>query len=171
MDSIDELMNNESIKKEYKITVLLTMFKKLCIKMKNNPSYQMKVQNLFRQTHDKCITARLITEQEFGIALSDEESQTMSIWLNANLRKKNQRNASYTSLSAKKELYKKQEGICAACGEQLGTEWSRIHVDHIVPFVLVGDELENNYQVLCETCNECKSAKVNYVFSKMIKIY
>lgn len=31
------------------------------------------------------------------------------------------------------------------------------HVDHIVPWDYVGDELENNKRVLCAACNRKKS--------------
>lgn len=68
----------------------------------------------------------------------------------------------------KTQLYTEQNGRCIICGEKLGTEWSRIHVDHIIPWVLVGDELEDNYQLLCDTCNQCKSSRTDYVFKSLI---
>ena len=54
------------------------------------------------------------------------------------------------------------------CGCELGDNWSKIHVDHVVPWELVGDELENNFQDLCEKCNEEKNASTNYIFLRMI---
>ena len=68
------------------------------------------------------------------------------------------------------ELFKEQNGKCAVCGENLGDNWSIIHVDHIIPWALVGDELKDNYQVLCETCNESKSANTDYIFKNLIKL-
>ena len=53
------------------------------------------------------------------------------------------------------------------CGEPLGPVMAKIHVDHIIPWKLVGDELNDNYQALCETCNECKSARTDYIFKAL----
>jgi len=169
MDSLDSLLDDSLVREEYKKTVLLTMFRKVCVKMNSDKSYRQKIQNLFRQTNDRIMTARLLVEKEFDVCLSDVESSMLEKWFYANLRKKPKRNPKYTCEAIKKELFIKQNGICPSCGESLGTDFSKIHVDHIIPFVLVGDELENNYQDLCETCNECKSARVDYLFAKLIK--
>ena len=170
MITLDELAENAEIKEEYRKTVLLTMFKKICVKMENNFNYRDSIRRLFRETFDKVMTSKLIIEKNFDVCLQDNDAILLSSWFEANLRKSNQRNSKKTSLEVKKELYEKQGGLCASCGEPLGTNWSLIHVDHIIPFKLVGDELPNNYQDLCETCNECKSAKVDFIFKRMIKI-
>ena len=169
MDSLDSLLDNSLVREEYKKTVLLTMFKKVCVRMNGDNSYRKKIRNLFRQTNDRKMTARLLVENEFNVCLSDSESTMLEKWFSANLRKNPKRNPKYTCETVKKELLIKQNGICPSCGEPLGNDLSKIHVDHIIPFVLVGDELENNYQDLCETCNECKSARVDYLFGKLIK--
>ena len=87
----------------------------------------------------------------------------LETWLSANLRKDNRRHK--LSSEIKSELYKKQKGRCAVCGEPLDTN---SHVDHIIPWSLVGDELSSNYQYLCESCNESKSASIDYIFKSLI---
>ena len=169
MDSLDSILDNSLVREEYKKTVLLSMFRKICVRMNTNSSYRQKIRNLFRQTNDRKMTARILVEKEFNVCLSDSESSMLEKWFSANLRKQPKRNQKYTCEAVKQELLIKQNGICPSCGEPLGADLSKIHVDHIIPFVLVGDELEDNYQDLCETCNECKGARVDYLFGKLIK--
>ncbi|MBR4237534.1 HNH endonuclease [bacterium] len=170
MLSLEELAENPDIKNEYKKTVLLSMFKKVCIKMKNDESFEKSIRNLFRESYDKVLTTKIIIERSFDISLSEEESKLLSTWFEANFKKQNKRNPKFTSIEVKKRLFTLQNGMCALCGEELGNEMSKIHVDHIIPFILVGDELKDNYQDLCNICNECKSAKIDFIFKKMINI-
>ena len=90
----------------------------------------------------------------------------MSEWVNANLNKKDKR--ANLSLELKQKLFSQQNGKCLICGESLGLDWSKIHIDHIIPWSLVGDELDNNYQDLCNYCNENKNDRIDYVFKSMI---
>ena len=100
--------------------------------------------------------------------LSKAEAKLLTTWFEAHFRKGGHRKP--IPLSKKIELFNEQDGKCAVCGEDLGHDWSKIHVDHIIPWTLVGDELDNNYQDLCETCNECKSASTDYIFKNLIKL-
>ena len=170
MDSLDSLLDNSIVREEYKKTVLLTMFKKMCVKMNSDALYRQRIRNLYRQTSDRIMTTRILIQKEYDVCLSDSESAMVTLWFLANFRKKTRRNSKYTCETVKKELWERQNGKCPSCGELLGRDWSKIHVDHIIPFVLVGDELEDNYQDLCEVCNECKSARVDYLFGKLTKI-
>lgn len=170
MISLKELAEDELIKKEYIKTVLLTMFKKICVKMSNNLEYKRKIKSLYLQTNDKINTTKIIMQKEFNLNLTDDEAVLLCKWIEANFKKREQRSNITTNLDFKKKLYLKQNGFCVSCGEPLGSDWSKIHVDHIIPFKLVGDELDDNYQDLCETCNECKGAKIDYMFKSLIKI-
>lgn len=171
MISLDVLANDKDIQEEYKKAVLLTFFKKMCVQMNNDTTYKQKVQTLYRQTHDKIMTTRILIEKKFNVSLDDNEASLVNAWITAYLTKTSQRNSKFTNINVKKELFKKQNGLCASCGEKLGDDWAKIHVDHIIPFVLVGDMLLDNYQDLCETCNECKSSKVNFIIGKKLKIF
>lgn len=166
--TVEELFTNEEVKKEYKKAMLLNMFKKIVVKMNKNDSFKQSIKKLFIQSTDRMITVRAIIRNNYNYELSEDDSKLMLKWFEANL-KKNGRRKSF-SLEYKKKLYTNQNGICPICGEPLGTDLSKIHVDHIIPWMLVGDELKDNYQCLCETCNECKSAHIDYVFKNLIKL-
>lgn len=168
MLTLDELAHDEQICNEYKKNLLLTIFKKLCYRMKKDEKYKMKIINLYKQSPQWELTVQTLMEREYGCRLSGEEASTMGTWLIAHFRKKAKRKL--LTLELKEELYKKQNGICLCCGEQLGDNMSKIHIDHVIPWTLVGDELENNYQDLCETCNECKNSRVDYILLKKLKL-
>ena len=136
--------------------------------MYRDQKYSGRIRKLFQQSTNYLDTTTAIIKKAFDVDLDKKDAQTMSIWFKANLNKKPFRKA--IPLEVKKALYLKQNGKCMVCGEDLGNDFSKIHVDHIIPWKLVGDELENNYQDLCETCNECKSASTDYIFKSMINL-
>lgn len=168
MPTLLELATDEQIREEYQKSFMLNLFRKICVKMRNDHTYKAKIQNLFRESFNKTTTVQIIFKREFDYDLTNEEAEIMYKWFDAHLKKSNKRKA--IPLTVKLELYKKQNGKCAVCGEDLGEDNSKIHVDHIIPWTLVGDELENNYQDLCDTCNECKSASTDYIFKNLIKL-
>ena len=168
MPTLLELATDEQIREEYQKSFMLNLFRKICVKMRNDSTYKAKIQNLFRESFNKNMTVQLIVKREFDYDLTIEEAEIMYKWFDAHLKKSNRRKT--IPLSVKLELLKKQNGKCAVCGENLGLDNSKIHVDHIIPWTLVGDELEDNYQDLCDTCNECKSASTDYIFKNLIKL-
>ena len=168
MQTLEELASSEDIKNEYMQALLLSIFKKLCVKMQKNSDFNAKIRNIFKQSHDHNMTMQLIIEREFQCKLGDEESKIITQWFWAYLKKKTYRKS--IPIEIKKSLYKKQGGKCVSCGEELGNDWSKIHVDHIIPWTLVGDELPDNYQDLCETCNECKSSRIDYMLSRKLNL-
>ena len=168
MPPLEDFATNEQIKAEYKKTFLLNLFRKLCVRMNKDIGYKAKIQNLFRQTFNKVETTKIIIKKEFNYDLCQEEAELMCDWIWANMKKASRRKP--IPFSKKKELYDRQKGKCMICGEELGDDWSKIHVDHIIPWSLVGDELQDNYQDLCDTCNECKSARTDYIFRSMIDL-
>lgn len=168
MFTLEELASDETIKSEYKKSLLLNIFKKLVVMMKRDDTMRLKVRKLFLQTTDTEMTTQIIISKYFNFDLSAEDARLMFQWLNAHFNKQPKRKP--ISLDFKIQLYQLQNGKCAVCGEDLGENLSEIHVDHIIPWVLVGDELEDNYQCLCQTCNECKSAQTDYIFKKLINL-
>lgn len=168
MFTLEELASNETIKSEYKKSLLLNIFKKLVVMMKRDKTMRLKIRKLFLQTTDAEMTTKVIISKYFNFDMSEEDTHTMFQWLNAHFNK--QPNRKPISSDIKDQLFRLQNGKCAVCGEDLGENLSKIHVDHIIPWALVGDELENNYQCLCQTCNECKSAHTDYIFKKLINL-
>ncbi len=168
MITLEKLASDEQIRQEYHRSFMLNMFRKVCVKMNKDELYRNKVRNLFLQSHDHPKTTQIIIARVFDYDLNTEEATIMSKWFSAYMRKSNRRKA--LPLSMKIELYKRQNGRCMVCGEDLGDDWSKIHIDHVIPWALVGDELEDNYQDLCDTCNQCKSSSTDYIFKNMIKL-
>lgn len=61
------------------------------------------------------------------------------------------------SASFIRALYKKQQGLCACCGEALNGEY---HIDHIIPLAKDGTNEPHNIQLLTPSCNLKKGAKM-----------
>lgn len=168
MIDLDKLLASKEVKKEYYKTFLVCMFQKMCVKMERNPEFKRKVRQLYRETYNFTVTIQQLILRELKQKISLEDANLMATWFKANLNKLNNRKT--IPLSVKKELYSKQNGKCMICGEDLGNDWAKIHVDHIIPFKLVGDELPDNYQDLCDSCNTYKSARTDFIFKSMLKL-
>jgi CRISPR/Cas system Type II protein with McrA/HNH and RuvC-like nuclease domain len=166
MTSITELMKDDSIAEEYEKAFWLKWFGDICKKMASDVKYRSRIMQLYKESYNEELTTRNIVEKDTGQNVSDKYAKIISKWMRAHFRKKNSRNA--ISFTVKENLFIKQNGRCAICGCELGRDWSKIHVDHIVPWELVGDELEDNLQDLCKRCNEEKNASTNYIFLRKI---
>lgn len=168
MPTLEQLASDEAIRNEYKKSFLLNIFRKLCVRMARDENKRVKIRTLYRESRNSIQTTKIIVNREFDYTLEQDEAIVFLTWMNANLSKKDYRRA--IPLDVKKHLYDEQQGRCAVCGELLGDNWTKIHVDHIIPWTLVGDELDDNYQDLCEFCNESKSSRTDYIFKKMINL-
>jgi CRISPR/Cas system Type II protein with McrA/HNH and RuvC-like nuclease domain len=168
MISIENVLNDDKVKKEYRKALLLNMFKKLVQMMNCDEAYRQKVKKLYSQSTNCFETTLIVFQKQFSVALSDSDSELLYSWINAYFLKKPKRKA--ISLDIKSDLLKKQNGKCAVCGGDLGKGNFKVHIDHIVPWTLVGDELNDNYQALCEFCNECKSSHVDYIFKQLLHL-
>ena len=63
-------------------------------------------------------------------------------------------------------LTQKQNNKCAVCGKNILSRTS--HLDHIIPWDYVGDNLSDNYQMLCETCNTRKGTSTYFEISMLL---
>ena len=162
------MIESEVMKEEYRRAFLLNMFQKLVSKMNNDIKYKNHILTLYRQTSDIKEITKALYFKEFDYQLNESEILLLTKWMNAYRRKQQSRKA--ISGEMKRKLCEKQGNRCAICNQLFGDTISKIHVDHVIPWVLVGDELEDNYQALCETCNECKSSKTDYIFKSLLKL-
>ena len=106
-----------------------------------------------------------LVEREYGETLSDEKIDRLLLLVNAFLNKSSFRKVIDDSIRIK--LLNQQNYKCAFCGKKIDIN---SHADHIVPFKYVGDELENNLQMLCSNCNEKKNDSIDYQIRYLLKI-
>src|SRR3990167_7276563 len=59
-------------------------------------------------------------------------------------------------------------GICQMCGVQLNL-MDKWHVDHIIPFVMGGETIIKNAQLLCMDCNLAKGDKMLPEWSRELR--
>ena len=59
--------------------------------------------------------------------------------------------------NTKREVYEKQQGVCAICGKHFDIE--QMEADHITPWCEGGRTIADNCQMLCRECNRRKSGK------------
>lgn len=168
MVSLEKLLKDENVVKEYRKTFLLNLFQKFCSKMDKDEKFRSHIRQIYRESVNKIETTQVLIKKHLDCEVSLEDSKMIQLWIDANLKKTSKRKI--IPLSLKNDLIKKQSGRCVACGEMFDTDLSKVHVDHVIPWKLVGDELNDNFQALCETCNECKSAKTDYIFKCLMKL-
>lgn len=135
---------------------VLGYFNSFCEKNESNQSRQ-RLRNILSRATDKENAIKSLLQNEQNIHLSDIEVKRMQMLIEAYLRKSKYRKS--ISKDTKLFLLNRQENKCCFCGAKIDMS---AHADHIVPFKLVGDELENNLQMLCEHCNESKNASIDY---------
>lgn len=168
MVSFEDLATDIKIKEEYKKTFLLNIFKKIVAKMKIDYAVEKNIKALYKQSTNKHITTTAIVRNYLNYEMTPSDAELMYTWFNAYLNKSDRRKG--FSDDFKQQLYEKQNGMCAVCGEPLDKQLSNNHVDHIIPWTLVGDELSDNYQYLCSSCNESKSCHTDYIFKSLLKL-
>lgn len=135
---------------------LLGLFKKFCDK-RNTIEAVQKIRNILNNSVDKNQTVRNIILNEFDKELNELETSRMLELMLAFLKKSTIRKEIPQSI--KRSLLKIQNNKCAICNSEIDIS---AHTDHIVPFKYVGDELHNNYQMLCTHCNTQKNASIDY---------
>lgn len=168
MISFEDLATDINIKEEYKKTFLLNIFKKIVTKMRNDYTIEKNIKTLYKQSTNNHITTIAIIRNYLKYELTPSDAELMYTWFKAHFNKSDRRKG--FSDNFKQELYRIQGGLCAVCGEPLDKDLSKNHVDHIIPWTLVGDELPNNYQYLCSYCNESKSCHTDYIFKSLLKL-
>lgn len=99
--------------------------------------------------------------------LDDEELTYLSKLLEANLNKLPKRKN--ISEETRLNILKLNNNQCRYCGKKIEGK-DEGHLDHIIPFYYVGDELGvDNLQLLCESCNKSKNASVIFLFKIFVE--
>ena len=136
-------------------TRLLGYFKKMCDSF--DTAGKCRLKNIYAFTLNKNITTKNIVKNQFGIELGDEDCERLYELIQAHLNKSSFRKQ--LSYCEKNMLLLDQNYKCAICGKDIHNNF---HADHIIPFKYVGDELNNNWQMLCSNCNKQKNDSFDY---------
>ena len=171
IDLLKNLLQRNSIKEEdfarvvYN-TLLNSIFETICkeIKRRGNKTEELA---RFRKTKDHILVTKGIVARYVGCTLEDEEYERIYIMLRAFFNKKEKDNRTVYPDGLKTRLLKEQKGMCPYCGKKI--DISNSHLDHIIPWEFVGDELDNNYQMLCSRCNEQKGTSSFFELSMLLR--
>ena len=142
----------------------LGLFKAFC-KKNSSKDAQQRIRNIYSHTNDPIETTKNIFSNEFSETLSDSNANRLYVLITSYLKKSIYRKSIGDSL--KKSLLQNQYHHCAICGCDIDMH---AHIDHIVPFKFVGDELANNLQMLCTDCNLKKNASLDYQIRFLLKL-
>ena len=159
INGIDEALFHQKIYR----TLLLGVFEVTCKEMKKQNTKTIEKER-FRKYKNKIVATKKIVKQYAGCELSDEDYTELSILLTAHFRMGDSRKKYEDSY--REQLTKQQNGQCAICKTKITAKNS--HLDHIIPWDYVGDNLDGNYQMLCETCNERKGTATYFELSMLL---
>lgn len=158
-------ISEKSIMEEFYFFVLCSYLQKCCIHLADVVNRRAFLQK-YRNSKVKKLLIRNFASNISGCQLSETETAWFEKCILANISKSSTRRT--IEVSEKKKLLDKQENKCAVCHKDLSS--ISFHVDHIIPWELVGDELDGNLQVLCEDCNLSKSNSLNFHLHRLVRI-
>lgn len=124
----------------------------------NKQILKKKLRAAVDKNDELCVIRTLISEN-LDVTFSKEEEKYLLELIKAYLNKSSRRVT--INKETKELLSKKQNGKCKICEENIKIE---DHLDHIIPFKFVGDELPENYQMLCKRCNLLKNDSIIFLF-------
>lgn len=144
-------------------TLLHGVFEAVCKDIRKQNTKTLEKER-FRKYRDKAIPTRKIVERYAGCTLNDDDYIELSKLFTAFFRAGDPRIR--FAPSYRQHLVEEQKGRCAVCNAQISVRDS--HLDHIIPWDYVGDQLDGNYQMLCETCNERKGSATYFELSMLL---
>lgn len=144
-------------------TLLLGVFEEVCKEIKKQKTKTAEKER-FRKFKDKIAPTRSIVERYAGCKLNDDDYAELSKLLAAFFRAGDSRKQFDNFY--REQLVKRQDGRCAICHAPITAKSS--HLDHVVPWDYVGDNLEDNYQMLCGPCNQRKGTATYFEFSMLL---
>lgn len=155
-------LTQELVEEELYDYLMLGVLDKVASSLKNENTRNCAL-NLYRGSYDDVETTRRIAKLYCNIDLSEDECELLRKRIFAHFKKKEHRIKPLDDL--RMQLWEKQNGCCAICKKSVLA--NNTHVDHIIPWDLVGDELEHNYQLLCTSCNLRKSNDTSFMFNNL----
>lgn len=173
MSNLNELLCLNYIKKEeienivYK-GIILNIFEKVYnyLETNNNRVKFVKKLRSCRYNEVEIQIYRNLVKKLTNFKVGKEEIELVKKFIKAYLQKSNFRIS--ISNDQKNEILNKQNFKCNICKKDINL--SNCHIDHIIPFKYVGDELDSNYQALCRACNLSKNSNLYAIFDKIIQL-
>ena len=160
LNGINESVLYDALHKD----ILESILSEVCEYMKASESAYISTKNIYFRSSSDIDAVKQIVRHVCKLSLAEKDYLWLNNCIKAFMKKKAYRKQ--FSHSFRQELWKKQAQKCYICGKDLLVEES--HIDHIVPWDYVGDELDNNYQVLCSDCNLHKSNHVALTVHSLI---
>ena len=143
---------------------ILGVFKNICNDY-STPSEKNSLRNIIAFSTDKKNTVKQIVTRKYDFSIDDQQAERLVKLIQAFLKKSEYRKR--ISNETRDRLLAKQNYKCSFCGVSID---NTAHADHIVPFKYVGDELNDNLQMLCGNCNEKKSDSIDYQIRFLLKL-
>lgn len=157
-------ISNDDVEKVLHETFRLFVLEEVCKKIKYDEEFRIGVLNkYYKDKNNERVTKRIVYDI-CGINLPDNDLKWLNGCILAFFKKRDKRLE--IPEKEKKKLLIKQKYICPCCGNQINLDNS--HYDHIVPWDYVGDELNDNGQMLCAYCNSHKSSNSYYLLKRLI---
>lgn len=146
---IEDLLDINSVSREaFEETVYYTLlngvFETICREIKRSGTKAEELSR-FRNSKDHILVTKGIVKRYAKCQLNEQEYKYIYRLLRSFFNKKATRNDIPDTI--KIDLLKQQKMVCPYCKEKITLKDS--HLDHIVPWEYVGDELSDNYQMLC----------------------
>ena len=157
-------MVDERILNDIEEAKILSIFKNIYNDYSN---YKEKntLRNMLSISPDKLTTLKQIIKRKYDSDFSEMQLKRLSELVEAFLKKSEYRKSITEELRS--SLLITQNYKCAICNAMIN---EKAPADHIVQFKYVGDELNNNIQMLCKKCNEKKNDSIDYQIRFLLKL-
>jgi 5-methylcytosine-specific restriction endonuclease McrA len=160
LNNINEEILYDALHKD----ILESVLSEICEYMKANDSSYISMKKIYYRSTNDIDAIRQIVRNICRLSLPEQDLEWLNNCVKAFMKKKPHRKQ--LSNAFRQELWNKQGKKCRICGKEILANDG--HIDHIVPWDYVGDELVNNYQVLCSDCNLHKSNHVALAVHSLI---
>lgn len=155
------LSRNEVSTQSFQETVYqnlkLSIFEVVC-RVLEDKALELTVRSRLRNSRSQVLFIKEFIQEICGCQLSDEESNEILNLLTAYFNKRDTRKV-YSEV-LRHRLLAEQKFECNICSTSIKLSTSEL--DHIIPWTYVGDELDNNLQMLCTECNRRKGKSIHF---------